>query len=185
MYAVTADEGVIVTGRAGRRVRLTRERVDYNADRARRLRENALRAKAKFDRAKEENDEAQKRLRELEKTNVSRLTTVPQLLEHARKCVRPGLQYFREKFIENDAPLKTAMDLYRAATVCDPTKLNSMTLDEAKVKQLKCDFCIFGTLLYAYQSIVQRDNTHLYRIMFKSCVIKVFVMMTDKRLKIN
>ena len=134
---MNADAGVIVTGRAGRRVCLTQERAKYNANRAKRLRETAARAKAKLDRANEENDEAQKRYRELEKINSSRLTTAAELREHVRKCVRPGLQYFREKFVNDDAPLKRTMDLYKAATVCDPTQLKSMTLGEAKVT------CIF------------------------------------------
>ena len=32
--------------------------------------------------------------------------------DHTNRCVRPGLDYFRQKFVEDDAPLKRAIHGY-------------------------------------------------------------------------
>ena len=57
-----------------------------------------------------------------------RLVTVENYEEHARNCVNTALDYFKSKFVEDDAPLKLMMNIYESAKVCNPKVL--VTLDE-------------------------------------------------------
>ena len=94
------------------------------------------RSKKNLDEAKTKNDEAQRRLREIRKRVTSRITSAAQFQEYADACCKPGLDYFRTKFTEDNAPLKVSMDIYLAGTVCNPTKLKNMTLEQARVNYM-------------------------------------------------
>ena len=119
----------------------------------------ADRLKTQLDKAKKQNQDAQKKYRDLQKRVSSRMITKQQFRDHTEKCVKPGLDYFRQKFVEDDAPLKRAMDIYCAATVCDPTKLKSMTLVEAQVHA--------HTYMFDVSFIYFNLNMYVCRVMFK------------------
>ena len=56
--------------------------------------------------------------------------------QYARTCVRRAIKYFKDKFegddMGRDAPLKTAMDIFCSARVCDPTVMINMSIEEIR-----------------------------------------------------
>ena len=121
------------TVRRARQRRPTGRANNYNNERITQARVNANRLKNQRDEAMKELDDAKKTLKKIEKeiSQHPRVTTAD-FEDHAKCCVQKSIVYFRQKFIDDDAPLKELMDLFDAARVCDPTVLIHMDEDDAK-----------------------------------------------------
>ena len=86
--------------------------------RAKRLREVVQRSQSKLSDARKVMNAAQSRLRDVERVYDRRLRTDEQFEAHARQCVQPGLDYFRHKFVQDNAPLKHMLDVYLSSCDC-------------------------------------------------------------------
>ena len=57
--------------------------------------------------------------------------TSDQFEQYAKTCVSTALSYFQEKFDNDDAPLRQAMNLFQSARICDPTFLTNTSIEDA------------------------------------------------------
>ena len=57
--------------------------------------------------------------------------TAAQFEQYSKTCVSTALSYFQEKFDNDDAPLRQAMNLFQSARICDPTFLTTTSIEDA------------------------------------------------------
>jgi vacuolar-type H+-ATPase subunit I/STV1 len=67
---------------------------------------------------------------ELEDWEEDKLLAVDDFLEHGKSCIKPGFDYFRDKFLLPDGPYYEVMQAYRAATLFYPIDMKGKQIAE-------------------------------------------------------
>ena len=116
-----------------RRRRTTDRGDDWDNAQVERNRQAAQRLSTQKDNLSKELKDLKEKLNDIQKkiSKHPRVTAV-QFEQHAKDCVRKATMYFRQKFVDDEAPLKALMDLFDAARICDPTVLINTSIDDAQ-----------------------------------------------------
>jgi hypothetical protein len=64
----------------------------------------------------------------LEDWKEDKLLTVDDFMEHGKSCIKPGFDYFRDKFLIPEGPYFEVMQAFRAATLFNPMDMKGKTL---------------------------------------------------------
>ena len=98
-------------------------------------RERAQELQQEKEKAQKDVDDANKILKKAQDQVHNRVKSAD-FEQYARTCVRRAIKYFKDKFegddMGRDAPLKTAMDIFCSARVCDPTVMINMSIEEIR-----------------------------------------------------
>jgi hypothetical protein len=96
-----------------------------------------LEARCAISNAREEHRDAGDALndakQELEDWKEGKLLTVDDFLEHGKSCIKPGFDYFRDKFILPQGPYFEVMQAYRAATLFNPMDVKGKHIAELEL----------------------------------------------------
>ena len=70
---------------------------------------------------------------ELDAGKEDKLLTVDDFLEHGKSCIKPGFDYFRDKFLLPERPYFEVMQAYRAATLFNPMNMKGKSISELEL----------------------------------------------------